>query len=68
MSDVKGINNPQQWTPFTVKGKLHEARQIAQSYANDVKLRAIGAFEGIEIPYDSLDGKVRSLYHMMLKV
>jgi len=58
MSDVKGINNPQQWTPFTVKGKLNEARQIAQSYANDVKLRAIGAFEGIEIPYDSLDGKV----------
>jgi len=43
---------------FTVNGMLPGAKALAQSYANDVKLKAISAFEGIEIPTDTLDGKV----------
>ncbi len=58
--NVTGLNIGGVWQirPFTVNGMLPGAKLLAQSYANDVKLKAISAFEGMEIPTDTLDGKV----------
>ncbi|MFN3135111.1 MAG: hypothetical protein ACK44H_06010, partial [Candidatus Kryptonium sp.] len=58
--DVSGLNIGGVWQirPFTLKEKLPNATALAQSYASDVKLKAISAGEGVEIPTDTLDGKV----------
>ncbi len=59
-NNVTGLNvsGAFQIRPFTINEKLPEAKSLAQNYASDAKLRAVTTFEGIEIPVDSLDGKV----------
>ncbi|CUU07888.1 Por secretion system C-terminal sorting domain-containing protein [Candidatus Kryptobacter tengchongensis] len=60
--DVSGLNlsGVFQIRPFTVKQILDTVTVLAKSYASDVRLRGIQTFEGIEVPGDTLDGKVYS--------
>ncbi|MDW8108385.1 MAG: hypothetical protein RMJ81_01880, partial [Candidatus Kryptonium sp.] len=47
-----------QMEPFTVRSKLNVATSTATTFANDVRLRGIGANEFGEISNDAYDGKV----------
>jgi len=60
--DVSGLNlsGVFQIRPFTVKQILDTVTVLAKSYASDVRLRGIQTFEGIQVPGDTLDGKVYS--------
>ncbi|MEN3039659.1 MAG: hypothetical protein ABDI07_11050, partial [Candidatus Kryptonium sp.] len=58
--DVTGLNlgGSFQIRPFTTNEKLDTIKALARTYASDVKLKWIQTFEGIEVPWDTLDGRV----------